>query len=153
MATEVERMIQTYERLGWCPVKWAHHPKPIKDALRAVGIRPAMKQCFANCQRLMISRHPIVEALEYREGYVVSLIPMIHAWLIFEGERVDLTLQPDRDDVEYLDSVAYDAEGVVRGILRNKCFGPLDERRLAELDPLRPQWAKLRKLQEANDGT
>jgi len=35
-------------------VKWAHHPPDVKAAIRRAGFIPRIKQCFANCQRVVL---------------------------------------------------------------------------------------------------
>lgn len=143
MATDIDRVIEVFKRQGWYPVPWAHHPPVIKEAIRAARFRPQIKQCFANCQRLIISWHPVTDELVYREGWIISVIPMLHAWLEYRGQRIDLTLDRADGEVTYLESLAYDKAAVAVSVLRNGVFGPLDGKRLREIDPLRAGWERL----------
>lgn len=139
---DVDRKIRTWQKMGWCPVRYAHLPKPIKDSIREIGFRPQMKQCYANCQRFVI--HTNLEGVEYHEGWVMSIIPIEHAWLTWNGQVIDLTLEPDGKH-EYLDSTAYTREEIIRSLWHTGCFGPVDHFKLAELSPYR----KFLKEQEA----
>lgn len=130
--SEAEKICEVYARQGWHPAKWAHHPKMIKEALRQTGIRPRIKQCYANCQRLITSGHPIAEDLEYHEGYVHTIIPLPHAWLTYGHAIVDLTLPPGK---EYGPSVAYSLAEVRRSVMTGY-YGPVSEVALALLSPL-----------------
>lgn len=141
-ASEVDRMIAVFNRQGWYPAKWSHHPKAIKDALRDIGLRPQIKQCFANCQRLLLSDHPIARELSYHEGYVQTVIPIQHAWLVYGQAIVDLTLGP-RVAINYLDSFAYTREEVRRKVIKTLTFGPVSEVALALLSPFAAHFANL----------
>tara|TARA_B100001094_G_scaffold314673_1_gene353779 strand:+ start:1641 stop:2234 length:594 start_codon:yes stop_codon:yes gene_type:complete len=48
------------------------------------------KQCFYNAQRLILADHE--GRFEYWEGYAYTgVIPVLHAWVVFEGSLVDVT--------------------------------------------------------------
>lgn len=147
MGIDTERRLEVYSQRGWCPVPWAHQPQAIKNELRRIGLRPQMKQCFANCQKFVMFSELDVE---YREGWIISFIPMQHAWLMYEGQRVDLTLTPERgSSVEYLDSLAYSKFDIAHHAYGEGVWGIMDERRLHEISP----WHELQeKLQQAQQG-
>jgi hypothetical protein len=71
---------------------------------------------------------------EYHEGWVMSIIPIQHAWLVWRGRIIDLTLEPD-DDRQYLSSIVYTADDIRKNLLRTGCWGPIDERELAKIGP------------------
>ena len=57
----MDRSRRIYEgimRRGWYPARWAHHPQPIKDAIRFLRFRPQVKHCFANRQKLLLGNRP-----------------------------------------------------------------------------------------------
>lgn len=143
-----DRRVDCYVKRGWCPVPWAHHPEPIKRAIRAMGWRPQMKQCFANSQRfaLYADRHGI--EVEYREGYASGLIPFEHAWLMFEGRVLDLTIEPD-GAVEYLKSYAVPTATILQHVVRTETFSPIDPRRLWQCNPFAKSFEQLRELHDA----
>ena len=121
---DLERVIETYHKQGWYPVKWSHHPPEIKAALRAIGYRPRMKECYGNSQRLFLS-DLLVGDLEYVEGHAGNMVPVQHAWLLYEGEVLDLTLDNDtmRSDLV----IKYTREQVRKTLVRTECFGPVSE--------------------------
>lgn len=128
---------------GWAPALWAHHPPEVKKVFRVSGWVPQVKQCFANCQRFALdSSHDL--DVEYREGYVVTVIPMEHAWLVYKGKVLDLTLDPDRE-VQYLDSYAVHYGEILDMIMSTHRYGPVRPQDLAELNP---SYARFLKLQE-----
>jgi len=136
---QMEGIIRTYNRQGWYPVPWAHHPKPIKDALRRFGLRPMIKECFRNCQAFMFRNMLEGETLDlvYCEGWVQDLIPLEHAWLEYEGKLLDLTLRPDGGKHTILAYNTYGAKQVMAG-MRRGWFGPLDPEAMANGSP----WAE-----------
>jgi len=139
-----------YFKQGWCPVPWAHHPKPIKDALRYLRYRPQIKQCWSNCQRLF-SENVVLGLgleLELREGYVMTMIPFAHCWLIYQGEILDLTLPPENRQLEYLDSYEVTYPELLESMYRTGSWGPTDRHRLGDLHPLRPSFEKLQEFMD-----
>lgn len=134
---ELNRRIEGYHKRGWYPVKYAHHPKVIRDAIRAIGFRPQMKACHANCQRFMMGIHrdlrssalpadPALARIEYHEGFSLGLIVFTHAWLVLDGEVIDLTL----DDIagrRYLISQAHDMEAIAINCARKGAWTWIDE--------------------------
>ena len=88
-------MNDTFDKLmknGWCPVPYKHHPKHIKESIRAANFRPQAKQCFANAQRIVMQN---LHKLRYAEGIVVTSIglPIVHAWVVDENDvHHDITL-------------------------------------------------------------
>lgn len=125
MMTNQQR-IEFYLSRGWCPVPWAHHPKPVRDAIRAIGFRPQMKQCWANSQRLFVenARRRLGLNLEYHEGLASYIMPFEHAWLVYEGEILDLTTIPG-SEMTYLNSVVYTVEEVTDSMTRNGTYSPV----------------------------
>lgn len=149
---DLDTKIHLFSTRGWCPVRWAHHPEPIKQLLRDTGIRPKMKGCYENCQRVMLSLHPLVEELTYCEGYITTFLLLDHAWLRYKGEIVDLTLEAPRErsivyPVEY---VQYTPREIRRALFSTGYYQPVDERRLAEVSPYRRM---MQELQEVMNGT
>src|SRR2546430_1517457 len=71
-------------RRGWWPAKGAHHPPEIKAAIRRAGFVPRLKQCFQNCQRLVLFGD-LADAV-YHEGVVRggSGHPLEHAWITWQ---------------------------------------------------------------------
>lgn len=133
--TDLERKIESFNRRGWYPAKYSHHPKLIRDAIRLIGYRPQIKACFMNCQRFVLGVRrggfdPALLRVRYHEGFAVALIVITHAWLEFDGEVIDLTLDPDRA-TRYLFSKQHDERAILRTLARNKYWGPVDEEWLA----------------------
>jgi hypothetical protein len=146
MGDDTSRRIDGYLARGYYPVKWSHHPPEIKVALRAMGLRPGMKQCWANVQRFVLNNHMMGLGLdvEYHEGWAHRLIPFEHAWMVYRGEVLDLTLPPG--DVEYHESQTYTAAEVAEALGRSGFYGAVDWRKLAEIHPMRAQFDALRAL-------
>jgi hypothetical protein len=141
---DIERRCIGYLARGFYPVRWAHHPREIKDAIRRIGFRPLMKQCYRNSQLLAISNEVLGLGLdlEYREGWGLSLTPIEHAWLFYKGEILDLTI--DDNDIQYGRSYSYTPEQIRTNIIRNLSYSPLtDGRRFSEIHPHREAWARL----------
>ncbi len=136
-------------RRGWAPALWAHHPPEVKRAIWWMGWRPQVKQCFSNCQRFVLGVQRLAPMgidleVEYREGWVHTVIPMEHAWLIYEGRVLDLTLDPNRD-VEYLCSNIVSQEEILLRVVRTGEYGPVYPRALGESSPM---FEGARRLQE-----
>lgn len=47
-----------------------------------------IKQCFSNCLEAVL-KHP--DKLTYCEGYASGIIPVHHAWLLYENQVIDPT--------------------------------------------------------------
>jgi hypothetical protein len=96
------------------PVKWAHHPPEVKAAIRRASFVPRIKQCFANCQRLVL--YGGLEGAVYHEGVVrrPGGAAINHGWIIWRGRLVDLTLR-DADPVA--------GYAVPTDVVRNVVFG------------------------------
>lgn len=141
---DLARRIEGYRTRGWYPVKWAHQPKKVKEVLHYIGLRPQMKQCYANCQRFILADHPNVQEFEYREGYASTIgIHIPHAWLIWRPvdafRVIDLTLAEDRD-VEYFGSLYYSKLHIIHKLRRDHTFGPVSDVALWLVNPLRKQF-------------
>ena len=135
-----ENLVQTYFKQGWVPVRWSHHPKAVRDAIRRVGMRPMLKQCFLNCQKLLMMSD--LEA-EYREGWATRAIPIMHSWLVYDGEIVDLTITDK--SLRYLDSYAVPKEQISRVVFGRGYWGVIDGERMASISPYREAFEALRK--------
>lgn len=91
-------MNKVYEKLiknGYCIVSYRHHPKDLKNAIKAAGFRPMAKECFANSQKLVVGQR--VLDLDYVEGIVRMEgigIPFEHAWVADKTSFYDVTLNP-----------------------------------------------------------
>ena len=124
---------------------WAHHPTEVRAAIRRFGFRPQAKQCFANCQRFVTQNNLDANPLdvEYREGYITVIIPLEHAWLLYKGEILDLTLGPDRD-IQYNDSFGYSAADIWASCGATGMWTIINERRLWSLHPMRAIFEELK---------
>lgn len=121
----VDERIDTYHRLGWCPVPWAHHPPRVRAAIRAAAMRPQIKQCFANSQRLLLRQD--VTPFVYVEGVVTTgLIPFEHAWLRLDGDDVDVTLTgTGTGRVVVLAAYEVPKSEVISRVVKRGTFGPV----------------------------
>lgn len=117
---------------GWGPVKWGHHPDIVKKVIRQAHWRPLKKACYENCGRFILAarRQGRMRGLEYAEGWIETLgVHIPHAWLVYKGEILDLTLH-DRGDVTYGEHRVMSAKQVEEEILEHRRFGPF-------LDPMK----------------
>ena len=157
MQDNLDRILEQYNKNGWVPVPYRNQDPRVREAIREAGFRPAIKQCFANSQRLMIQQSKY--EFEYVEGLVESIIPIQHAWLELDGQRVDVTL-PNLPNV--ICSYKVPKDQIYVNLLRTKAYGPMQPVRLALLqnlamigestngteDELRERWnAILQKMQ------
>ena len=64
--------------------------KPYKELMpRPKWVRKGIiKQCYHNCLKALI-KHP--DKLIYCEGFALGIIPVMHAWLLYEGKVIDPT--------------------------------------------------------------
>ena len=120
-----EEIIEQYKKNGWAPVPFNHQPEKVKRAIKLARFRPAIKQCFANSQKLILNQHEV--QFTYVEGIVEGVIPFAHAWLELDGERIDVTL-PDKPRI--LASYEVSNEKVLISVLKNKAYGPIYAERL-----------------------
>lgn len=132
-ARDSDDVIRQLSERGWAPALWAHHPPEVKAAIRSMGWRPQVKQCFMNCQRFALSG---LLDVEYREGWIQTIVPMEHAWLSYRGEVLELTLDPGRE-VEYLDSCSATADEIRVQLIRSRTYGPVFPERLFDMSPVR----------------
>jgi hypothetical protein len=122
----LEEKITMFKNHGWCPVKWAHHPTWVKDIIREGHFRPKMKGCFENCGRFMMAAvgSDREKDLRYHEGWAVpekTGIPIVHAWLTYKGEVLDLTLT---ETTQYLESKSYTTKGFIQEVFKSSTYGP-----------------------------
>jgi hypothetical protein len=110
---------------GWCPVPYKHHPKHIKESIKAANFRPQAKQCFANSQRIVMQN---LHKLRYAEGIVVTSIglPITHAWVVDENDvHYDITLSSMPQIMCYK---IYEKVDVLTNIIsKNKYFTPINQ--------------------------
>lgn len=145
MGDDLDKRLRAFQRNGWYPVPYRHHPRPIRDALRRIGLRPAMKQCFANCQRFVLNVDWL--DVEYHEGYVTATIPIPHAWVVWEGQIIDLTLKADDNrDIIYHGSTVYSRIAILANVRKTEAWCVIDERALMQHHPLREEFELLRRL-------
>lgn len=121
---DVDRAVDYYSRRGWAPVPWRDQPADVKIAIRAAGMRPKIKSCFENSQRLVLGQRHV--PLTYVEGWVTSGFPMLfeHAWLQDpEGRRVDVTLSAER--VRVYESWTVTRLELITSMSRTRVYGPV----------------------------
>lgn len=123
-----EEKLAKYNKNGWLPVPYNHHPEPVRRAIKAAHLRPAMKQCYQNSQRLMVCQNEV--KFKYYEGLVGSIIPLQHAWLELDGKIVDVTLDKP---LEVLARYECSAEEIRLHMIQTRTYGPVHEDRLAML--------------------
>src|SRR5262252_8440527 len=113
---------------------YKHLPLELRKHLRSFGIRPQKQSCFQNCQRIVLAARgtPLEGRLEYREGWFQSVIPIKHAWLMFDGCIQDPTLG-DTTPEQYLESISYTHEQIVAHLVRDQTWSAVDDRVLFEL--------------------
>jgi hypothetical protein len=145
----VNRRFEGWHARGFWPVRWAHHPIPIKDVIRTAGFRPLMKQCFRNCQLFALhnARLNLGLDVEYHEGWATSIIPFEHAWLVWRGKVVDLTLD-DADEVGivYGESTVFTPDDIRRNMRLTHTYSPVTGmRRFSEIHPLYEHFKSLNK--------
>ena len=61
----------------------------VMECIDMLGFTPAKKQCFYNAQMLMLS--DLENRLEYCEGYGLTIIPLLHAWVTINNKVIDVT--------------------------------------------------------------
>lgn len=102
------------------------HGKVFEGVKRPTGFRKlSAHQCFANCtNHILIKQTPDVE---YYEGYTMSRsigIPILHAWLVRNGEVIDVTLK-NPAEYEYI-GVYFDRKTLHREVVKNDVYGILE---------------------------
>ena len=136
---EVARRCELFERQGWFPVRWAHHPEPVKQVFRLAGFRPMGKMCFRNAQKFVIAHDRLahsgriapIDGLTYVEGIAFGVIPFVHGWIRIGDVDVDLTLDgPTKQTTEH--AYAVSMHEVYRSCARG-FYQPVDENRLQRL--------------------
>jgi hypothetical protein len=104
-----------------------------------------MKSCWHNAQRFLLEA-PAELGVQYREGWVQSLIPVAHAWLVYEGRLLDLTLQVDEEC--YLRSYAVSRDAVRRHVWGSFEYSAVRPERLERLNPLAEVWQRYAEMVE-----
>jgi hypothetical protein len=119
----VNRVLDIYGRQGWYPIPWRHHPAEVRDLIRVMRFRPQMKCCYMNSQRFLLGNQNLHAGLdlEYREGWIMKLIPIQHAWLLYNGEVLDLTL--DSRETHYLKSIGSTIDQVLSHMIETGVYG------------------------------
>ena len=131
MAMSFWEQIAYYRDHGCCPLPTAHHPKEIREALRVASIRPMMKECFRNSQRFIIGAG-LGDRLIYVEG-TTGDFGNHHAWLLFDGKILDLTL--DEETHDYHPELTATVKEVARHFLSQNGYCPMGMIVHSELDP------------------
>lgn len=111
---------------GYGPVKWGHHPDLVKTVIRKAHFRPLKKACYENCGRFLMHarRQGRSQPFEYAEGWIQTVgVYLPHAWLIYHGEVVDLTI-PDTSKVIYCEHRVMTPKQVAEEMLERGRFGP-----------------------------
>jgi hypothetical protein len=141
-------MIQIYNRQGWYPVQWRHHPPEIHELIRTLRFRPQMKCCYMNSQRLLVGNHHLDLGLDlqYREGWIQTVIPIQHAWLLYNGQILDLTL--DSRETHYLESIGSTIDQVLGHMISTRTYSEVVPYR--ELHQISPWRAAMEQLHQKN---
>lgn len=86
--------------------------------------RGQMKECYSNCLK-EITRNP--NKVIYCEGFATSVIPVQHAWLLFDGKVIDPTWDDpcEGQNREYF-GIAFKTHYVKRTALESGYYGVLD---------------------------
>ena len=124
MQTKVDKALENIAKIGWSPVSYSHHPAHIKQAIRASGLRPATKQCYANSQKAVVCQ--AIVNLEYAEGIVFTDggFYISHAWVVDEkGEHHDLTLNPMPKIICHK---TYSSEEVRKEVIKSGVYDPMN---------------------------
>lgn len=109
----VEQLVLTHGRLYDTIIK---RPAWIK--------RGRKKECYSNCLKELIYNP---NKLIYCEGFATSVIPVQHAWLLFEGQLIDPTWddQIEQQNREYF-GIAFNTDYVKHTALKTGYYGVLD---------------------------
>ena len=102
---------QTHQPRVKCP-KWVPN----------IGI---IKECFQNC---FIAATTYPDDLIYCEGYAMAMIPIHHAWLLFDGKVFDPTwdlIKPYKDNIPEYYGVQFSRDYVVNAALSSGYYGVL----------------------------
>ena len=150
MARDVNKVCEGLARNGWYPAQWAHHPEPVRALIRACGFRPQVKQCYMNCQKLVVFNwlHGSPLELEYREGWCQTLIPFEHAWLRYEGKELDLPLDEDNSR-KYLKNYSVPVQEIMRYHYKSGIFGVVRQDKLVKISPFYEAIQQLEKFRQA----
>ena len=139
------KVAQRFRKHGYVAVKWGHHPDAVRDIIKREHFRPKLKSCFENCARLIIGalRFNYAQYFTYCEGWIeADGLPMQHAWLLYKGEIVDLTLV-GRDDVTYGEHRTMTCKEARDKIVETGKYGPFVE--LHSFGPHVEVWKELQK--------
>lgn len=142
---DLTRIRDVFDKQGWYPARWSHHPKEIRDALKAMRYRPRIKSCWQNSQVFFLRcnlelQNPIAKNLFYCEGWIDTVgVPMEHAWLLYKDEILDLTLaENDRRKVVYIGcGLTYTVDEVLAHLRESKFYSPVDKRKLLSVSPFK----------------
>jgi len=79
----------------------------VMRAIKNLGFKPQVKQCFYNSQMLAMS--DTTDTIKYVEGYAKNFIPTLHGWCEINGKVIDLTWKEDGQYVigEFKEDTAY----------------------------------------------
>ena len=102
----------------------ASMPEKMHRELMAMRSMP-IKQCFANCQELALKD----DRFTYVEGYGLSMIPTLHAWLEIDGHLFDPTWRPVSagmwKDRQYFGVQFPDTDAIRKRVIRRKEYSTL----------------------------
>jgi len=102
---------QTHQPRVKCP-KWVPN----------IGI---VKECFRNC---FIAATTYPDLLTYCEGYAMAMIPVHHAWLLYNGQVLDPTwdlIKPYQDSIPEYYGVQFSRDYIVNAALSSGYYGVL----------------------------
>jgi hypothetical protein len=97
-------------------------------------MRPRVKSCYTNAQRILMEDSRRGKRLRYWEGLMDGEIP--HAWLTINGKVVDVTADvlrrklkrlgiPECDEAGRYAGVRIDRRTVLQHILETNLYGPI----------------------------
>lgn len=132
--TYLRMMSEMRNRLGSSPLKYccfeefvlAHGQRFLNYMPRPKWVkRGVVKQCFSNCFDEML-KNP--SKLIYCEGYATGVIPVHHAWLLYDGKVIDPTWHDRgivREHTEYF-GIAFQYKYVLKVAAESGYYSVID---------------------------
>jgi len=101
----------------------------VKAAIRRAGFVPRIKQCFQNCQRLVLFGD--IEGATYHEGVARSDSgsAVEHGWIVWRGRVVELT----NLDLEPIAGYEVPAAVLRARLMERRAWGSVQPARLTDL--------------------
>lgn len=65
----------------------------VNEALKNIGFKPRMKECFYNAQ--LLAMNDKTGQIKYCEGFGMSIIPCNHGWAMINDKVIDITWKDD----------------------------------------------------------